>query len=114
VYLTVPFVLSWSLLNALACGVLVVASDTSPVREVIEHGLNGILTDFFDVDRLATTVEKVIDDPTSRHSLGRAGVEFVSDRYATEVCRPSLGWLFESTAGLERGSQKLRPSCAKI
>lgn len=110
VYLTVPFVLSWSLLDALACGAPVVASDTAPVREVIEHGRTGLLTDFFDADELARTVEKVIDDPTGHRALGRAGAELVSERYAMEVCLPSLRKLFESMVGLQgRGPRNMRP-----
>jgi len=51
--LTVPFVLSWSMMDALACGTTVLASDTAPVREMIGHGENGLLADFFNVEGFA-------------------------------------------------------------
>jgi glycosyltransferase involved in cell wall biosynthesis len=61
--LTVPFVLSWSLINALACGVTVLASNTPPVREVIETEKIGLLADFFDIDGLAKQALRVLDAP---------------------------------------------------
>src|SRR5678815_452071 len=65
IYLTTPFPLSWSLMNALACGATVLASNTEPAREVIEHGRNGLLADFFDVDALAAEALKVLRSPLS-------------------------------------------------
>ena len=66
VYLTAPYVLSWSLLEAMSCGCLVLASDTPPVHEVLSHGENGFLTPFPDVPALA---EKIIDILERRESF---------------------------------------------
>jgi glycosyltransferase involved in cell wall biosynthesis len=79
VYLTYPFVASWSLREALAMGCAVVGSDTQPVREFITHEENGLLADFFDPAGLAAKVVKVIEDQALARSL-RAGAR----RYAEQ------------------------------
>ena len=86
VYLTVPFVLSWSLMDALACGATVLASDTDPVREVITHGETGLLVPFFDVEGFAETACRVLDDPAAFEHLGRNGTALVREKYALERC----------------------------
>ncbi len=82
VYLTYPFVLSWSLLEALASGCAVVASDTAPVREVIRHGENGLLVDFFDGSQIVDAAKKVLSDPSGMRAMRRAAVESVRERFA--------------------------------
>lgn len=62
VYLTVPFVLSWSMLEAMSAGCIVVGSDTAPVREVIQHEKNGLLVDYFSPDAIAKQVITVLSD----------------------------------------------------
>lgn len=81
VYFTVPFVLGWSLLEAMACGAVVVGSRTAPVQEVIQHGVNGLLVDFFDHEALALQVAEVLADPARFQPLAEAARQTVVDRY---------------------------------
>lgn len=62
VYLTYPFVLSWSLREALACGCAIVGSDTAPVREFVQHRKTGLLVRFPDAAALAEGVRQVLED----------------------------------------------------
>lgn len=95
VYLTAPFVLSWSLFDALACGAVVLASDTAPVRELIADGENGLLCDFFDVAGMADKAEAVLDRPGEFRPLAAAGARKVRERYSLDVCLPQMVRLYE-------------------
>jgi glycosyltransferase involved in cell wall biosynthesis len=90
VYLTVPFVLSWSLLNALACGAPVLASDTEPVREVIANGKNGVLTDFFDFERMVLLAQQLLGDADLCLKIRTQAIETVQSRYAFDICMSQL------------------------
>jgi glycosyltransferase involved in cell wall biosynthesis len=90
IYLTVPFVLSWSLFNALACGATIVASDTEPVRELIEPGRTGLLADFYDVEGLADRVLDVLRAPEAHRHLGQAGENLIRDVYALDRTLPRM------------------------
>jgi glycosyltransferase involved in cell wall biosynthesis len=95
IYLTVPFVLSWSLMNALACGVTVLASDTAPVKEMIQHEKNGLLVDFFDIEGFVETAQRVLDDPQAFRQLGQAGREMIQQQYSLDVCLPQMVQLYQ-------------------
>jgi glycosyltransferase involved in cell wall biosynthesis len=95
IYLTVPFVLSWSLMNALACGATVLASNTAPVAEMVEHGKNGLLVDFFDIEGLAQQATRVLDHPAEFKPLGASGAELIRSRYSLDVCLPRMLELYE-------------------
>jgi glycosyltransferase involved in cell wall biosynthesis len=94
IYLTVPFVLSWSVLNALACECTVLASDTAPVREVIEDGKTGLLAEFFDVEGLTLQALRVLKDPGACRVLGAAGRALVEEHYSIDGTLPMLWDLF--------------------
>lgn len=81
VYLTYPFVLSWSMLEAMSAGAVVVGSDTQPVTEVIEHGSNGLLVDFFNPSEIATTVCEVLENPFKYSELGSNARQFILKNY---------------------------------
>ena len=90
VYLTYPFVLSWSLLEAMSTGCAIVASSTPPVREVINHGETGLLVDFFDTAALADAVCGLCDDVTKTRILGDAARAHVIENYDLKnVCLPA-------------------------
>jgi len=81
-YLTVPFVLSWSLIETLSCGALVVASDTAPVREVVRDGENGFLADFFDYEAFAEKIAYVLDNEKDLKHVRGAARQTVLDNYS--------------------------------
>jgi glycosyltransferase involved in cell wall biosynthesis len=99
VYLTYPFVLSWSLLEALSVGCVVVGSDTAPVREVI-NSKNGILVPFFDVDQIAKRVIEVLADPDRFASIKSLARKTIVEQYdSVRVCVPQLMKLIEGRLG---------------
>lgn len=98
-YLTYPFVLSWSMMESMGAGALVIASDTAPVREVIRHGENGLLVDFFDVAGWSRTLTEALADPARYAPLRRAARQTVLDRYDLKtVCLPKMVGFVEGVA----------------
>jgi glycosyltransferase involved in cell wall biosynthesis len=98
VYLTYPFVLSWSFLEAMAIGCRIIASDTPPVKEVMQDGYNGILTDFFDVDALVGKINMVLDDRNKFNELSVNARKTIVDNYDIKNLLPAEVEFFKSIA----------------
>lgn len=88
VYLTYPYVLSWSILNAMATGCCVVASNTAPVVEVIKDNLNGLLVDFFDIDGLVEKIEYALDNKDKMAEIRKNARQTIVDKYSLKKLLP--------------------------
>lgn len=101
VYLTYPFVVSWSLFESMASGAVVIGSDTAPVREVISHGKNGLLVDFFDVAGLAAAMIDACRRPAEHQALRQGARRAVVERFDRHTrCLPEWLKLVDEALGL--------------
>lgn len=86
VYLTYPFILSWSILEAMACECYIVASDTKPVIEIIKDNQNGFLVDFFDINKIVEKVEYVLKNPEKAAEIGKNARKTILKKYELKDC----------------------------
>lgn len=97
IYLTYPFVLSWSMMEAMAAGCAVVGSRTAPVEEIITHGENGLLVDFFSPKQIIETIHRVCEDPTKMETMRENARKTIVERYDLgKVCLPKQRDMIES------------------
>ena len=96
IYLTRPFVLSWSMLEAMATGCLIVGSATAPVQEVIEDGVNGLLVDFFQPEQIAARVNEALDNPDAIKKIREQARKTIVQRYDLNRLLPQhLDWVLQ-------------------
>ncbi|MGA2583940.1 MAG: glycosyltransferase [Tepidisphaeraceae bacterium] len=107
IYLTEPFIASWSLVNAMSCGAVVVASDQSCVREYITPGENGLLENFFDFEAIAGRVLEILSDPPAFAGISQRAMETVREKYSLDVALPRIKTFFEEVAGKRRQPKEL-------
>ncbi|HNI61950.1 MAG TPA: glycosyltransferase, partial [Agitococcus sp.] len=95
IYLTYPYVLSWSLLEAMSAGCTIVASDTPPLKEAIIEGKTGRLVNFFDKKALANTVSELLADKAQSDKLSQNARQFAVENYDLKnICLPKqLQWV---------------------
>ncbi len=96
VYLSRPFVLSWSMLEAMSAGCLVLGSNTPPVTEVIQDGKNGLLVDFFSPQEICDRIDEVLNHPTQMDSLRSMARQTIQQQYDLAQLLPQqLKWMVE-------------------
>lgn len=88
IYLTMPFVLSWSMLESMACGAAMVCSRTKPVEEVITDGVNGLLADFHSPEELAAKLSQLLDSKDGNKAMREAARQTIIDRYDLKKILP--------------------------
>ena len=109
IYLTTEFVLSWSLLEAMAMACAIVGSATPPVMEVIRDNHNGLHADFNDPEEIAEKLNNLLENEELQQSLGRAARQTISARYAKKDVLPlQLSLLNDLAEG------KVPPPTAKV
>ncbi|MDD3436377.1 MAG: glycosyltransferase [Candidatus Gastranaerophilales bacterium] len=81
VYLTYPFVMSWSALDAMAIGCCIVASNNYPVLEFIKDGYNGLLADFYDIDGIVDKIEYALDNRDKMQEIRKNAVKTIVENY---------------------------------
>jgi glycosyltransferase involved in cell wall biosynthesis len=109
VYLTYPFVLSWSLIEAMSAGCAIIASDTAPVREAIAHNESGLLFDFFDVAALSQSVIDALAKPEKMSPLRAAARAHAVATYDVRACVPRMLALVDKVAAGEKVSHPPGP-----
>jgi glycosyltransferase involved in cell wall biosynthesis len=115
VYLTRPFVLSWSMIEAMSTGCLVLGSNTAPVAEVIRDGENGLLFDFFDPKQIADRIDEILDHPTRMADVRKRARQTVLDHYSLERLLPKHLQLIQDVANgsMARWRSPNLPFCAR-
>ncbi len=112
IYLTVPFVLSWSMMDAMSCGAVVLGSNTSPVKEMIDNGRNGLLADFFSPEDFADKACQVLADPDAFRPLGRAAEQMITERYSLDAVLPQMLQMYEDARNVKAGLEPPRQHAA--
>lgn len=115
IYLTRPFVLSWSMIESMSTGCLVIGSDTAPVTEVIRDGENGLLVDFFSPKQIADRVDEVLNHPTRMAEIRAKARETALERYSLSDLLPRHLQLIKDIASgnLPEQKQPEKPSKPK-
>ena len=109
IYWSVPFVVSWSLLDAMASGCVVLAADTPAVREVIEPNVNGLLEPFFDVEGFVDTACRVLADPAAFRPLGWAARRRMEEEYGADATLAGFKTFLERAGRPARPQEPRRP-----
>ena len=95
VYLTYPYALSWSVLEAMACGAPVVGNHNGPLDELIEPGVNGLLVEFHQPSQLSSALDQLLRRPELQQQLSLAARRTVEERYSLDLALQRYGGLFE-------------------